>query len=165
MELFIMRHGEAGKRSPASTKDFERSLTVSGRKEIEEISKIITGIEGDISKVVASPLKRAEETASIVAKELKIQNKVEKWDELKPEGKREEFYSRLSKLKRDSLILVVGHEPYLSSMISDLISGIDVSRISLKKGGVARVRIDRFSPRPQGELRWLVTPRQLKRMT
>jgi phosphohistidine phosphatase len=164
MELYIFRHGEAGKRSSAPSKDFERPLTFSGRKEIEEISKVIDSLQEEITRIVTSPLRRTEETASVVARELKIP-KVEKWDELKPEGNREEFYSKLSKLKRDSSILVVGHEPYLSSMVSEIISGSSGARISLKKGGVVKVRIDRFTPRPSGELRWLLTPRLIKKMS
>ncbi len=160
-----MRHGEAGKRLPGSPKDFERPLTVLGRKEIEEIAKAIGGIEKNFVNVITSPLKRAEETAALVAKELKIEGKLEKWDELKPEGRREEFYSKLSRLKRDSAVLVVGHEPYLSAMISDIVSGSSEARISLKKGSLAKIRIDRLTPKLSGELRWLLTPRQLKKMS
>jgi phosphohistidine phosphatase len=163
MDLYIMRHGEAGKRS-ASSKDFERPLTISGRKEIEDISKVLDSMKLNISKIATSPLSRAEETANIVAKELKI-SKPEKWDELKPEGRREEFYARLSKLKRDSSILVVGHEPYLSFLVSEVISGSTSTKINLKKGGVARVKVDRFTPMPSGELRWLLSPRLIKTMS
>jgi phosphohistidine phosphatase len=163
MDLILLRHGEAGNRTSIPSKDNERSLTTSGRKEIEEIAAVLKKIEPDLDHIATSPLKRAEETALPVAKEFKI--KIEKWDELKPEGKREELYQKLSKLKRDHRVLLVGHEPYLSALLSDLISGDTSSRVSLKKGGVARVRVDRFTPRPSGELRWLLTPRQLKRMS
>jgi phosphohistidine phosphatase len=164
LDVYLLRHGEAGARSPNPSKDFERSLTVSGKQEIQEISRAIGKIEKNISRIVTSPLARTAETASIAAKELKLSNRIEKWDELKPEGKTEAFYAKIMKLKRDSSILVVGHEPYLSTMISELISGSKDSRVSLKKGGLAKVRIDRFSPKPSGELRWLLTPGQMKKM-
>jgi phosphohistidine phosphatase len=48
---------------------------------------------------------------------------MENWDELKPEGNRKELYRKLSqKFKQDSSILIVGHEPYLSTLISEVIS-------------------------------------------
>jgi phosphohistidine phosphatase len=66
-------------------------------------------------------------------------------------------------LKQDSVVLVVGHEPYLSEMISEAIlqSGC---RIDLKKAGLARIRVMQTLPKIKGELRWLLTPKQLKKM-
>jgi phosphohistidine phosphatase SixA len=60
--------------------------------------------------------------------------------------------------------LVVGHEPYLSGMIGELITGSRQVRIILKKAGVAKVNVTSFLPKPSGELRWLMTPRQLKKV-
>ena len=96
---------------------------------------------------------------------LKKQKDLEVWDELKPEAETADLYRRLSKLKRESSNLLVGHEPYLSGMISELISIGKRSRILLKKGGMAKVVIDSFGPKPSGELRWLLTPRQIKGMS
>ena len=89
---------------------------------------------------------------------------VEDWDELRPEGGRTELYVRMSKLGHSARLLVVGHEPYLSSMMSDIISHTDECRISLRKGGLARLSVTSFVPETEGRLRWLLTPRQIKRM-
>ena len=40
MELFLFRHGEAGKRLQSGSKDFDRPLTSTGQKEVESIMKI-----------------------------------------------------------------------------------------------------------------------------
>ena len=50
-------------------------------------------------------------------------------------------------------ILLVGQEPYLNGMISELISGGKGSRILLKKAEMAKVVIDSIAPKPSGELR------------
>ncbi|MDA4128978.1 MAG: phosphohistidine phosphatase SixA [Thaumarchaeota archaeon] len=165
MELVILRHGEAGNRSPSASKDFERGLTASGRKEIEDVAKSINGLKLVFDKIATSPLTRARETAEIVAKVMKKQKDLEVWDELKPEGETADLYRRLSKLKGESCVLLVGHEPYLSGMISELISGGKRSRILLKKGGMAKVDVDSLASRPSGVLRWLLTPRQIKKMS
>jgi phosphohistidine phosphatase len=38
------------------------------------------------------------------------------------------------------------------------------ARIVLKKAGLAKVDVTAFRPRAKGELRWLMTPRHLKRI-
>ena len=77
------------------------------------------------------------------------------------------------KYKDRSSILVVGHEPYLSSMINDIISNSDTDRnynknhnnnIILKKAGLSRIKITSTVPKFKGELRWLLTPRILKKI-
>ena len=54
---------------------------------------------------------------------------------------------------RDTLVLV-GHEPSMSAVISALIGGGD---IELKKGGVASVLVTNRA-KPKGKLQFLVTP-------
>jgi phosphohistidine phosphatase SixA len=56
-------------------------------------------------------LKRSRETANVVAKALKGRDKVEIWDELKPEGSRQELYKRLSKLKQESCVPSCSPDP------------------------------------------------------
>ena len=95
-------------------------------------------------------------------------------NDLKPEGEILDFYSKISKYKDRSSILIVGHEPYLSSMINDIISNNDTDRnynknhnnnIILKKAGLSRIKITSTVPKFKGELRWLLTPRILKKLS
>jgi phosphohistidine phosphatase len=164
VDLYVLRHGEAGKRLAAGSMDSERALTVAGAKEVEEIAGALAalGIRPDI--VATSPLARARQTAVIVAKRLRIKNKLEEWDELKPEGSRTKLYERLARLRPDASVMIVGHEPYLSTLVSELAFDGQKGRIAMKKAGLARVDVASFRPRPTGELRWLLTPRIIKRM-
>ncbi len=100
----------------------------------------------------------------IASKVLEKEDAVEVWDELKPEGETQALYRRLSGLKRDSTVMLVGHEPYLSEMIGELVAGSRGVRIVLKKAGAARVVVTSFTPKPSGELRWLMTPRQMRKL-
>jgi phosphohistidine phosphatase len=165
MDLYLLRHAEAGKRLPAHARDAERSLTAKGKEELEDVARALSRLKIRPDHIVSSPLKRSRETASIVAKALKGRDKVEIWDELKPEGSKQELYKRLSKLKPESSVLCVGHEPYLSQAINDLMGHQGASRIVLRKSGLARLSIKAFNPKVEGELRWLLTPRLLKRMS
>lgn len=164
VDLYILRHGEAGKRVAAGSKDSERALTVVGAKEVEEIAGALAklGIKPDL--VATSPLARSRQTAVIVAKRLKVKNKLQDWDELKPEGSKVKLYERLARFKPDASVMVVGHEPYLSSIIGELAFDGQKGRVVMKKAGLARVDVVSFRPRPRGELKWLLTPRIMKRM-
>jgi phosphohistidine phosphatase len=165
MDLFLMRHAEAGKRLPAQARDAERSLTAKGKEELDDVARALSRMKIRPDHIVSSPLKRSRETSSVVAKALKQRDNVEIWDELKPEGSRQEFYKRLSKLKTESVVLCVGHEPYLTQAINDVMGHQGVPQIVLRKGGLARISIKTFNPKLEGELRWLLTPRLLKRMS
>jgi len=165
MDLFILRHAEAGKSLPAQARDAERSLTAKGKEELEDVARALSRLKMRPDHIVSSPLKRSRETASIVAKALKERDKVEIWDELKPEGSKQELYKRLSKLKPECSVLCIGHEPYLSQMINEVMGHQGLPRIVLRKCGLARLSIKAFSPKIEGELRWLLTPRLLKRMS
>jgi phosphohistidine phosphatase len=165
MEIFILRHGEAGKSLSVRSKDVERSLTAEGKEELEDVARALSRLKVRPDHVVSSPLKRARETASITAKTLKKRDTVEIWDELKPEGSKQELYKRLSKMKPESSVLCVGHEPYLTQMINEVMGHQGPSRIVLRKSGVARLSIRAFTPKVEGELRWLLTPRLLRRMS
>jgi phosphohistidine phosphatase len=164
VNVFFLRHGEAGKRVAIPSKDFERSLTQTGKDEIEDIARSLEKLGLDFDKIASSPLPRAHETAELVARVQRKPGKVELWDELKPEGNRLDLFRKLSKLKQDADILLVGHEPYLSNVVGEIISGNLASQIVLKKGGLAKVNITSFSPKPSGELRWLLTPGLLKKI-
>lgn len=165
MDLYILRHAEAGKRLEIPGLDRERALTAAGREEIERIGKALADSGFQFDVIGTSPLKRAKDSAYAVGKALKQKAVIEEWPELSPEGSREALYRRLAKLKPDSAVLCVGHEPYLTSAISEIIGGgTESARISLKKSGLAKVSVLGFSPRVNGELRWLLTPKQIRKL-
>lgn len=167
MDLYLLRHGEAGTRVSMAARDFERALTAEGREEIEEIGDAMSELGLKFDVVATSPLRRAKDTALLVNKALKRKGEVEEWQELSPEGSRDAFYRRLGKLRSASAVLCVGHEPYLTSAINDIAgrgSEKGAIRIVLRKAGLARLTVTGFAPKINGELRWLLTPKQIRRM-
>jgi len=164
MELYILRHGEAGKSISSGSKDSERALTVSGQEEVAEIAQALGKLNVKFDFVATSPLKRARQTAETVTRVLKVKKgSMEDWNELKPEGRRAELYRKLSQFKPESSVLVVGHEPYLSAMMSEIVFDGGTGRIVLKKAGLAKITVTAFQPKSKGELRWLLTPKHLKK--
>jgi len=170
-----MRHGYAGKRLSNPIQDRKRSLTQQGLKEVRTISKSLKHLDVKFDTIFSSPLPRALQTATIVANQYKLKNKIEKYNELISQQDRFIFYDKLANYNLMSSILIVGHEPYLSTMISDIISNNDDknktnteiksnSNIILKKAGLSKIRITSTLPTLQGELRWLLTPNILKKI-
>jgi phosphohistidine phosphatase len=76
MDLFILRHGEAGKRTASRGNDTKRPLTAVGEKEITEIAESLEKIGIKFDVILTSPLKRAQQTADLVAKQFMAQRKL-----------------------------------------------------------------------------------------
>jgi phosphohistidine phosphatase len=159
MDLFVLRHGDAGKTIPSGSSDSKRPLTVAGEKEMIIISKALKKMGIRLDVILTSPLKRAHQTADIVAKEFKAQNKLRQMRELSPEGDKKALYQSLSSFKEGTSILLVGHNPYLSEMVSEVVTDDSSVRLDLKKGGIVRIRVTAPAPKLKGELRWIITPR------
>ena len=163
MELFILRHGEAGQKLSSNPSDRQRSLTATGKDEVMEVAKALKKIGIKFDLIASSPLKRAYETAAIVANVFKMSKKLQTWSELAPEGVRLELYRKICRLRQEYSILLVGHEPQLSEIVNDIIhTGRSKSaKIVLRKAGLVRIRVIASNPVLYGELRWLLTPKIL----
>ncbi len=149
MQLYFLRHGEAD--WPGWTKpDDERPLTDSGKKEVRRVAKFLSRLKVKLDSIVTSPLPRALQTAEIAAEQLKT--KLGQDEALEPGFGITELRTVLER-HRSKVLLLVGHEPDFSSVISALTG----ASLKLSKAGVALVDIDRDTEK--GRLLWLVPPK------
>lgn len=158
MDLYIIRHGKAGKRVADPEKDRMRSLTDGGRKEVRAIARWLPDVAPVPDWVATSPLPRARETAEIVARKCGVEDTLGEWEELLPGYEAREVLSRISHTPADSTGMVVGHEPQLSDLLSLLVSGKGTLRVTLAKGAIVRVAGIDPQITGSGTLEWLVTP-------
>ena len=100
--------------------------------------------------IVTSPLPRASQTAEIAAERLKVKCRADKL--LAPGFSRAELERLLKKYPAESL-MVVGHEPDFTEVISALTGG----SLKLPKAGIALVELN-HSWR-DGRLLWLIPPK------
>lgn len=156
MDILILRHGKAGPSDHGDTEDGMRHLTSRGVEEIEAIAKWMRGRRMEFSIIASSPLARAKETASIVSRILCGSERVQVWDELSPGVQPGAVTKRLAGLPAGNCVLLVGHEPQLSSLVSLLISASPDCDITMKKGGLARIRLEEGAA--SGTLLWLIPP-------
>src|SRR5260221_9954439 len=111
MELYILRHGPALDRADwKASKDHDRPLTDEGRKTTRRIAKALFALDLEFDRILSSPYVRAKDTAKIVARVIKPQEKVELRDELAPSGNSEELTRVIASAHKPAeRVLIVGH--------------------------------------------------------
>lgn len=167
MNLFLLRHGIAVERDPKSfPDDSRRPLTLKGEERLRLIVGAMRAMELSFDRIVSSPYRRASQTAEIVATALDRRKALEFHDELTPEGDPKGLIRYLSRLDQaPENVLLVGHEPYLSLLISRLISGEATAGILMKKGGLAKLEVQTQLRHGRcAALAWLLAPRQMMLM-
>ena len=149
MQLYFLRHGEAdwpGWTGP----DDERPLTDFGKKEVRQVAKFLDRLNVNPDLIVSSPLPRALQTAEVAAEQLKT--KLRQDEALEPGFGISEL-STLLKRHHSKALMLVGHEPDFSSVISALTGGF----IKMSKAGIALVDLDPETEK--GRLLWLFPPK------
>jgi phosphohistidine phosphatase len=160
MNLYLLRHGAAGPSGAGNDRD--RALTKEGRADVRAIARWMNEQGIAPTLIAASPFLRAQETAALVVKVLGSHESPETWDDLAPGGHLSTVIRRISRSGPGPLLLV-GHEPSLSTLLSWITTGDENARIAMTKGSLAKIRNLGFSPRVSGELHWLVTPRLVRK--
>jgi phosphohistidine phosphatase len=154
MQLYFLRHGEAD--WPDWTKpDDERPLTDFGKKEVRQVAKLLERLKVRPDLIVTSPLPRASQTAKIAAEYLRAKLREDK--ALEPGFGKSELRSVL-KRHRSKILMLVGHEPDFSSVISELTG----ASLKLSKAGVVLLDVDPESD--EGRLLWLFPPKFARKL-
>ena len=160
MKLYIIRHAIAEDRdvfAKLQSDDTLRPLTLKGQKKFEKMAKFLHEKIENIDYLIASPYKRAFETADILHKyfqssEFRMDNR------MVPEANIKESLKMLGELKMHNSIAIVGHEPHLGLLISFLLAGSDYNFVEVKKGSVCCIEF-KGDPAPhRGQLKWYITP-------
>ncbi|HMD02341.1 MAG TPA: phosphohistidine phosphatase SixA [Candidatus Baltobacteraceae bacterium] len=157
MRCYFLRHGLAGDREDWQGDDSERPLTAEGIEKMGREAKTIAALKLQLDAIVTSPLTRARQTAEIVAKELKLRDRLVEDDNLGLAFDLEHLTNVLEKHAGANSIMLVGHDPSMSETIGQLIGN---ARVEMKKGSLACVEIATPSSR-NGVLTFLLPPKVL----
>jgi phosphohistidine phosphatase len=154
MIVYFLRHASAGKSMPNPEKDERRPLDDEGILQARYVGRMLSLLDVQVDQIISSPLKRARQTASLVANELAFEPAVQLDNALRPEAELEQFQAMLSRYRKYEAILVVGHNPSFTEFLAKSISaGARDAHIDFKKGAVAKVEMNGR----QGTMQWLVT--------
>jgi phosphohistidine phosphatase len=164
VDLFILRHATAGSPRKDEYQDEERSLTTEGIEEAAGVAGWIAEQDWSFDLIATSPLSRARETAAIVAAAVGTPEKLVFWEELRPGKSRDVLIYRLDEAGGAATVLIVGHEPCLSSLIGRIVAANEDAHFTLGKCGMAKIRNVAIRPAVSGELEWLVSPDQVRQM-
>lgn len=161
MDLLFLRHGKAHQRSPKFQPDSIRPLTAEGEELMHAVARGIKRLEVEFDLILSSPYVRAAKTAEIFHDVLKI-GKLQITESLISEADPVEVIHEIrKKFSKYKSIVLVGHEPHMSHLMSILLSGKPEMSIDLKKSGFAKLCIEHLKPGKCACLKWLMTPRQL----
>jgi phosphohistidine phosphatase len=161
MQLIIFRHGIAEPHHPRG--DAQRALTPRGIERTMLAARGLARLADRPQAILTSPKVRATQTAAILGDTFDLAPQI--FDPLADESPAG-LHAALRERPEDELLLV-GHEPTLSSLIEFIcFNGGCFGSVDLKKAGAAHVEatIRRDEPAMQPTLHWLLTPRALRAM-
>jgi len=151
MKLYLVQHGEACSKQ----EDPERPLTETGKSDANRLAVFLRQANVKVEHVVHSGKLRAQQTAERLVNAIAPGKKIEVHDAINPNDNPVTFAVRLKELPGDSLI--VGHLPFLPSLISHLVVGNKNSLIvDYTPGTVACLE---FTPETNNwSLNWMIRP-------
>ena len=106
-----MRHGDA---EPSAVSDEVRPLSARGRSEVQEVGRALVAHLG-IDRIVASPLVRAQETASLVAACFSHEIQKDTCTGLSPNGIPDQVIAEYD--KGVGSVLLVTHMPLIAELV------------------------------------------------
>nr|MEE4267331.1 histidine phosphatase family protein [Candidatus Krumholzibacteria bacterium] len=135
-QLYFLRHGLADRSAFLGGDDRLRPLTAEGCRRLELQAQHLSRMNWQPDLILTSPLTRAEQTARIIAHGLEwaVPCQVEKV--LECGFGMVDLEDLLVRHPVASKLVLVGHEPDFSTLISRLTGGADMA---VKKGSLVRV--------------------------
>jgi phosphohistidine phosphatase len=154
LELYLLRHGDAGDSSAWTGVDAERPLSKKGRRQAKALARTLRDLDLHVDAVITSPLLRAAQTAKPVAKALGVEVLTDQ--RLGYDFGTPQLAAIVAQLASEmQRVVLVGHDPGFTEVASHLLG----ARLAMIKGALARIDLaDRQVKRGGGELRWLLPP-------
>lgn len=153
VEVYLVRHGHAGSAARSSGPDDLRPLSAKGLRQATRLGGLLAGAAVHLDVLLSSPKVRAVQTAEILAEALDTRVRL---DERLGHGlSLEQLDSIIREAGAAQRIMLVGHDPDLSEISTDLVG----APISVRKGSLVRIDLDpRSVGSGAGALQWLIPP-------
>ena len=166
MELYILRHAIAALGGTGEyPQDSDRPLTDKGRAKLRRVVRGMRALGLGFDLILTSPYVRARQTAERVAGEMGAEKTLHLTPHLAPDGDPRALIRQIASRRAPSeRILLVGHEPCLSELISVLVSGDARTAITLKKAGLCKLVVETLRYGRCASLEWLLAPSQMERL-
>jgi phosphohistidine phosphatase SixA len=152
MILYFLRHGDALRDS--RLRDSDRPLSEFGREQATAVGRFLLAGTMSIGHVLCSPLLRAQQTAAAILNEIGPLP-VDTTEHLTSSSDPRHILRELSDLKKET-VLLIGHEPHLSTTISLLLSGDERNRVMMRPCSLACLSTTTPSEYNKALLQWLI---------
>ena len=153
LQLYLLRHADAGDPMAWPGDDDERPLSAKGRRQARRLGSMLADIGWKPDVILTSPKVRAAQTARIVGKAVDVPTVDE--GRLAASFDMSDIGRLLEAHPEARRVVLVGHDPDFSAVASTLTG----AAIELRKGAIARIDLQDASPAAgHGALRWLIPP-------
>jgi phosphohistidine phosphatase len=161
MDVYLVRHAIAHERNAARwPNDARRPLTAAGKLKFRKAARGLAHCLPKKVLVLTSPYVRARETADILVTAATLGKPVEAPELASGKPAREAF--ALLRAQRRKAVVMVGHEPNLSTWMSAALAARSRIDIEFKKGGAACLRFEGAIAPGRATLMWMMSPRALR---
>jgi phosphohistidine phosphatase len=157
MQIFFLRHANAGEPKLNPVKDEKRPLDKLGIEQSHDVGRALAAMNITVDAIISSPLRRATQTAAAVANEIDYEGKVITDNALRPGATYEQFQELLRRHNKKDAIMVVGHNPTMTEFLNKLIGA--ARSVEVKKGSIARVEKE---GRKGAILKWCMPPKVVR---
>src|SRR5271166_4597701 len=159
MDIYFLRHASANHYDPAKDDD-KRPIDKTGEQQCHDVGRALAALDPELDVIISSPLTRAMQTAEIVAGELGHKDKMVTDEALRPEASYDAFEDLLARHGKKKAIMLVGHNPSMTTFLIQMLSGKGSAEfIDFKKGAVAKVEQDGSH---SAVLKWCLTPKVIR---
>ncbi len=158
VELYMLRHADAGDPEAWRGPDEDRPLSGKGERQATRLGALLAaaGFQPDV--LLSSPKARAHQTAALIGDALGIA--VADDDRLASGVSLDRLDDVIADTGHARRVVVVGHDPDFSGLLSELTGA---PTLPMRKGAIARVDVELPLQRASGTLRWLIPPDALPR--
>lgn len=153
MNLYILRHASAGTSRTNPLLDAKRPIDREGKQHCQQLAYVLNALKINFDLVLSSPLKRALQTAQLVATETGYEAKIQLAPSLAPDATFAQFSRLLDEHRDREEVLVVGHNPNLQGFLGALLVAQhgeptedhppEMAQVRLRKGALARLSVTR----------------------
>ena len=153
MKLLLAQHGAA----QSKQQNPQRPLSEEGIADVNRVANFMNEAGITVERVIHSGKLRAQQTAEIFAKALAAEASIEVNDSLNPNDDPEIFRNQIENSLQDTL--VVGHLPFMSNFVSQLVLNNETSPVaSYQPGSVVCLEKDDSD---LWLLNWMIRPELL----
>ena len=159
LELYLVRHADAGDSSLWTGDDADRPLSKKGRRQTKALARTLKDLGLRVDAVITSPLVRAVQTAKPLAKASGVELLMD--ERLGYGFGTRELAALVAQLGASMRrVVLVGHDPGFTEVASFLAD----ARVVMAKGALVRIDLAEREVRGgAGDLRWLLPPDAIAR--